>query len=385
MKIVHTSDWHAGRMWRQQHDRLPELERVLDDLAGYLEREQIDVLLVTGDVFDGGAPPAKAEAVVYRFFKRIGRSGVQSVVIAGNHDNGTRLEAWGQLAELVGVTAVGRPRHPDRGGVVEIRTRAGEIAVIAAIPFASPGRLVSALELAEDETRARQSYADGLREIVARCAGRFRQDAVNLLCLHTHLDGASFAGSERRVHLGTDWAAMPQALPPTAHYVALGHIHRPQSVLAPSPTEYAGSALQLDFGEVGEQKSFVRVDAEAGRPARIERVPYRGGRSLAIARGSLDELADRRAELGGERWLKVIVELERPDPDLARKVRDLFDDVVFVDFECPEVEAEEEESVTIEGDPTELYRRWFEREHGRPPEAPIVEAFERLLTETGDT
>jgi exonuclease SbcD len=282
MKIVHTSDWHAGWVWKQQVDRLPELEAVLDDLAAYIEREAIDLVLVTGDVFDGGAPPAKAEAVVYRFFKRVGRSGAQSIVLAGNHDSGTRLEAWGELAELVGVHAIGRPRHPASGGVIELLTRGGEAAVVAAIPFAAPRTLVSALQLAADDTAAMQGYADRLRKIVELCAGRFRPDAVNLLCLHTHLDGAVFTGSERRVHLGDDWAAAPQALPPTAHYIALGHIHKPQDVTAPSPARYAGSPLQLDFGEAGESKSFVRIDAVAGRPAFLRRL---AGRPVSHAAG----------------------------------------------------------------------------------------------------
>lgn len=384
MKIVHTSDWHAGRVWKQQLDRLPELEAVLDDLAAYIEREAIDLVLVTGDVFDGGAPSARAEAVVYRFFKRIGRAGAQSVVIAGNHDSGMRLEAWGELAELVGVHAVGRPKPPDRGGVIELATRGGEAAVVAAIPFAAPRTLVSALELASDDTVAMQGYADRLRQVIECCTRRFRAGAVNLLCLHTHLDGAAFTGSERRVHLGDDWAAAPQGLPPNAHYVALGHIHKPQSVTAPSPAEYAGSPLQLDFGEAGEAKSFVRVDAVAGQPAQIRRVPYRGGRALAVVRGTLEELTARRGELAAAAWLKVVARLAAPDPELSRKVHALLDNVVSVDFECPAVDHDTASGPTLrDAAPVDVYRAWFERTHGRAPGDAIVQAFNQLLDDAG--
>jgi exonuclease SbcD len=341
-------------------------------------------VLVTGDVFDSGAPPARAEAVVYRFFKRIGRTGAQSVVIAGNHDSGVRLEAWGELAELVGVHAVGRPRPPDRGGVIELTTRAGEIAVVAAIPFAAPRTLVTALELASDDTTAMQGYADRLRQVIARCSSRFRTGAVNLLCLHTHLDGAVFTSSERRVHLGDEWAATPQALPPSAHYVALGHIHKPQSVTAPSPAEYAGSPLQLDFGEAGEAKSFVRVDAVAGRPAQIHRVPYRGGRALTVVRGTLEELAARRDELAAAGWLKVVAQLAAPDPELSRKLHALLDHVVSVDFECPAVELDEATGPTLrDAAPADVYRAWFERTHRRVPDDAIVQTFNQLLADTG--
>jgi exonuclease SbcD len=357
---------------------------VLDDLAGYVEREAIDLVLATGDMFDSGAPPAKAEAVVNRFFKRIGRAGAQSVVIAGNHDNGTRLEAWGQLAELVGVHAIGRPRHPDHGGVFELRTSAGDSAVVAAIPFAAPRMLVSALQLAVDDTTAMQTYADGMRALVALGVRRFRPDAVNLLCLHTHLDGAVFSGSERRVHLGEQWAATPQALPPSAHYIALGHIHKPQCVVAPSPAEYAGSPLQLDYGEAGQRKSFVRIDASAGLPARITRVPYRGGRDLVVVRATLDELEARRHELLAAGWLKVIVQLAAPDPDIGRKVHALFANVTTVDFECPAADAAVAPGPTLrDASPGDVYRAWFEREHGRAVEPAVEHAFHALLAEAG--
>src|SRR4051812_49343925 len=99
MRIVHTGDWHVGRGWKGLN-RLGETAAVLDHLARFLERERIDLLLVAGDVFDTASPSAEAERLVFGFFKRIGRAGVPSVVIAGNHDNPTRVDAWGTLAEL---------------------------------------------------------------------------------------------------------------------------------------------------------------------------------------------------------------------------------------------------------------------------------------------
>src|SRR5438552_2497222 len=106
MRIVHTSDWHAGRIWKNL-DRLAELSVVLDNLANFLGSERVDLLLMSGDVFDNTAPSAEAEREVFSFFKRIGSAGIQSVVIAGNHDNPARVEAWGTLAELVGVHSLG--------------------------------------------------------------------------------------------------------------------------------------------------------------------------------------------------------------------------------------------------------------------------------------
>jgi len=130
MRIVHTSDWHAGRIWRRI-DRLPELADVLENLGDFLESERVDLLLMSGDVFDSGAPNPAAERLVFGFFKRIGRAGIQTVVIAGNHDSPARLQAWGTLAELVNVRAVAFPYRRDAGGLLELVSRSGEKARVA--------------------------------------------------------------------------------------------------------------------------------------------------------------------------------------------------------------------------------------------------------------
>jgi exonuclease SbcD len=360
---------------------------VLENLGDDLEREKVDVLLMSGDVFDSGAPVAEAERVVFSFFKRLGRAGIETLVIAGNHDSPARVDAWAGLAELVGVHAVARPRPRDKGGAIELRTRGGEAAVVAAVPFASPSWFFSALELAEGETRPHQRYADGLKQVVANVTGAFRQDAVNVLMLHTHVDGAAFSGSERRVHLGEEWAATPQALPATAHYVALGHIHKPQRLeSAPSPAEYAGSALQMDFGEAGEQKSWVLVDARPGQPARSERVSYRGGKRLARVRGTLADLerdAPRLSDPGSLLWVSVA--LGAPDPDLNARVRKLLPNALRVDVELKErllFDAGIAVAHAHAVEPSELYAAFVKARRGEAALDPeLLAAFKELYVQ----
>jgi exonuclease SbcD len=273
MRIVHTADWHAGRLWKNQN-RIDELQAVLAHLGDFVERERVDLLLMSGDIFENQVPAAEAERAVSTFFKRMGQAAVPSVVIAGNHDHPTRLDTWGLLAEFVGVHARGLPRRRDRGGIIEIPTRSGHTAVVAALPWAPPGRVVEALTLAHDESQARQQYADGMQQMLDHLAGGFRPDAVNLVVAHSHVAGAQGSGSERVMTMGDEWMATPQALPARAQYVALGHIHRPQRVAAAvAHTEYAGSPLALDFGEAGEEKSFVVVDVAPGQPPTVSRVP----------------------------------------------------------------------------------------------------------------
>jgi exonuclease SbcD len=382
MRIVHTSDWHAGRVWKRI-DRLPELADVLENLGDFLERKRIDLLLMSGDVFDSGAPNPAAERLVFGFLKRIGRAGIKSVVIAGNHDSPARLQAWGTLAELVDVQAVAFPCRVEDGGLVEVETRSGERALVAAVPFAAPRRLVSALDLSGEQTQVKQKYDQGMKQIIAHLVSGFDVETVNLVMAHTHLQGAVLSGSERLVHLGEEWATTPQAFPSTAHYVALGHIHKPQNVeAAPAPTHYAGSPLQLDFGEAGEEKSFLLIDARPREPARIDRIPYQGGLPLRSVRKGLEELEREAARLSAKGWLRVKVPLKFSDPDVNSKVRRLIPNVVAVEIELPERAEGEDDSRPPRGSPPrELYQAYFQNEHGSEPEQGVVEAFDRLLAD----
>lgn len=378
MRIVHTSDWHAGRLWKNLN-RLTELGAVLDNLAGFLVRERIDLLLMSGDVFDSVGPSAEAERMVFTFFRRVGSAGVQTVVIAGNHDHAARLEAWGTLAELVGVRSVGLPRRRDDGGLIEIATRDGERAQIAAVPFASVGRLVSAMDVTGAANVAPQKYADGMQRILEHLSSGFEPSAVRIIVAHTHLANAILAGSERKVHVGEEWAMTPQAIPDTAQYVALGHIHRHQRVEASAPTFYAGSPLQLDFGEVGEIKQFLLIEAAPHLPVRVEAIPYEGALPLADISGTLQELEHEAERYRSCGHLRVKVQLDQRDPDIARKVRQLLPNAVVVIADLPRNdEIADVERLAAGAAPRELYAMYHRKEHGRDADPRLLTAFDEL-------
>ena len=379
MKIVHTSDWHIGRRWKGIQ-RFDELEAVLDHLAAFVEEESVDLVLHTGDVFESRNPPAEAEQLVNRFLVRVGRSGAQMLVIAGNHDDPLRLDARSLLTEFVHVQILGRPRPASRGGTRTLSTRCGEKAVVAALPFASPGAWVSALDLAGEEASARSKYARMFERAVQNLCGPFRPDAVNLLMAHTHVEGALFGESERRVHIGEDWAASPKALPSTASYIALGHIHRPQKIAGPLPAYYAGSLLQMDFGEAGEEKSFTVVTVSPGKsatPPDIVQVPYEGGRPLVDLRASLAEL-EQTADRYRTGWLRVTVPLTERDPDLNRKVRALLPNALVVRAELPETEEPQVLRLETGASPVEHYRAYHLRVHQREAEPDVLETFQNF-------
>lgn len=382
MRIVHTSDWHAGRIWKSTN-RLSELAQVLSNLAGFIEREQIDLVLMSGDVFDSASPSPDAERAVTEFFKRLGRAGIPSVVIAGNHDSPARLEAWGLLAEFVGVHTRGLPRSRANGGLIELAGRGGGVACIAAVPFAPVGRIVDALTLAHDETLARQQYADAMQQMLSHLAGGFRKEAVNMVVGHTHISGAKPTGSERVVTLGEDWAATPQSIPSTAQYVALGHIHRPQRIETAGPhTEYAGSPMQLDFGEAGEVKTFAVIDVQPGKPPKVQRIPYEGGATLGNWAGTIAELETQVDSLKAFGFLRVRVTLEGPIPDLNRRVRQMLSNAVVVDAVLPQtLDADGPEPVPATMAPVDRFRAFYERRHQRLPQPEAIELFNELYAE----
>ncbi|MFO0745777.1 MAG: exonuclease SbcCD subunit D [Myxococcota bacterium] len=377
MRIVHTSDWHAGRIWKRM-SRLDELGRCLDSLCQFVESDKIDMVLMTGDVFDSGSPSAEAERVVFDVLKRLGRM-APVLVLAGNHDDPKRLEAWGQLAELANIQVLGKPRRADQGGVRIIPSKDGkERAVVAAIPFAPVRDFVSALDLGGDEGQFKQKWNEGLARVAAMLTSHFRPDTVNIFCTHAHIDGAILSNSERVVQTGEQFALNGEQLPTGAQYIALGHIHKPQQLPNRFGALYAGSPLQLDFGEEGDEKSFVVVDVVAGLPPKIERVPYVGALKLFTWRGKLDEVAAAAPALREAGHVRMLVDLEVPDPDVGRRLRAEVPNAVSIQVQLPVIEAASPTRERAGATASELYQAYHQKRYGRTPDEGVMKAFNAL-------
>lgn len=382
MRILHTADWHAGRVWRGRR-RLDELSAVLDDLADRVRDEGVDLVLVAGDVFDQRHPPAWAVDRVLACLRRLGDSGARTVMVSGNHDSRERLAAWGRIADLVGVSIF---VTPGPASVVEVETKAGQTAVVAAAPFAPMRSLVGALELSRDEEAARATWAEALRALLARQARSFRIDTVNLLVGHLAIDGARVGGSESRPLRGGEWTLAASDLPATADYVALGHIHRRQRLPGKVEAWYAGSPLQLDFSEVDQEKGALLVEVDPGERARVREIPLDGGRPLLdVGPYDLAELEQRAGDLAGAGWLRVRVRSEAPDPDLASRVRRLLPEAVVVRLETRAESAAEEPAPLERGRAArELYADYHRATYGDEPTRDLLEAFERWEREASD-
>ncbi|MDP8977530.1 MAG: exonuclease subunit SbcD, partial [Actinomycetota bacterium] len=279
MRLLHTADWHVGRTVRGR-SRADEQVAVLAEIADIAAREHTDVVLVAGDVFDTAAPTAEAERIVYRALLDLADTGATVVVVAGNHDNPRRLQAVAPVFRLGRVVTGALVAPPEAGGVVTVEA-AGQRARLALLPFLSQREIVRADDLmAAGAADHAGKYAERARRIVgALCAG-FEPDAVNLVVGHLMVAGGVTGGGERSAHTIFDYWVPATAFPTDAHYVALGHLHRTQSVAGPCPIWYAGSPLQLDFGETANEPAVLIVDVAPHRPAEVRPVALTSGRRL---------------------------------------------------------------------------------------------------------
>lgn len=323
MKLLHTADWHVGKTIRG-HGRIQEHAAVFAEMVEIAQREQVDLVLVAGDLFETAAPSPEAEALVYRTLLQLAQTGAELAVISGNHDNAKRLEALAPVFEAAnGIHMVTRPLPADRGGVREISLRSGEDVTLAMLPFVSKRGIVRAADLWDNAAfENSQLYAARIQAVIASLCDSFRTDTVNLLMAHTFVHGGQLGGGERAAHFIEDYAISTQVLPSTAGYVALGHVHRPQKIASGSVTHYSGSPLQLDFGEEDQAKQVNLVELEPGVPARVTAVPLSGGRPLRTLTGSLPQLEAIRDTLPEDAWLRVRVE-EAARAGLADTVREL--------------------------------------------------------------
>ena len=318
MKILHTSDWHVGKVLKGQ-SRAEEHAAVLAELVEIARDEQPDLVLVAGDLFDSAAPTPAATALVTRALTALRGTGAEVVAIAGNHDNGPALDALRPWAQAAGITLRGAVRTRE-DHVITGTTAAGEPWRLVALPFLSHRYAVRATELFDlSAAEATQTYADHLARMLAALTADFAPDAVNLVTTHVTVVGARTSGGEREAHTIQSYAVPATIFPASAHYVALGHLHRAQQVPGPAPVRYCGSPIAVDFGEGDNTPGVTVVEVSPDTTAKARDIPVTSAVPLRTVRGTLDELAAMET---GEAWLRVYVR-ERPRAGLREQVQEL--------------------------------------------------------------
>jgi DNA repair protein SbcD/Mre11 len=308
VKFLHTADWHVGKTLKGR-DRLDEQRAVLTEIAVLAEANDVDAVLVAGDVYDLSAPSAPAQQLVVQALLRMRRAGAEVIVIAGNHDHGPTFEAYRPLMGVAGITMAGTVRSPDKGGVIRFTARSdGADAQVAILPFLSQRYAVRAAEIvANTPSENVRAYDEQVRQVIGSLTGSFSGGTVNVVMSHITCVGGTFGGGERSAQSIFEYSVPASVFPVSAHYVALGHLHRRQALPAPAPVHYSGAPLAVDFGEQDNTSVVCLVEATPGTPSRVTDLPVTSGRRLRTVRGTLAELEARAGGFGDD-YLRVYLQ-----------------------------------------------------------------------------
>lgn len=402
MRILHTADWHLGQDL-YGHDRSAEHAQFLDWLAELLKGDAIDALLIAGDVFDTANPSAAATRQFYAFLAKIRseRPDMDVIVTGGNHDGPQRLAL--PMALLGDGRGAGRLRiigalprragRPDLAPVITPLSRAdGALgAVVAAIPFPRPGDIAAG-------TDALAALYQDAADAAAAVAG----DAPVVLMGHLAVQGGAVSEwSERRVAIGGEETAPASIFPSSADYVALGHLHRPQTIPGPVPgpamIRYSGSPLPLSATERDYRHSVtllcfeperVVTEIPVPRPAPFLRLPSAGAAPLEALEAMLAEFTAPDAPTPALRpFLELAVRLDGPAPDLRARLSAALGDApvrltritaerpASASDAAPAAPEETLQSIQPEAMLERLHRERFET----PPDPALLAAFRQLL------
>ena len=363
MKILHTSDWHLGRTLygRKRYD---EFAAFLDWLADTIEAQQIDVLLVAGDVFDTTTPGNRAQALYYRFLYRVSASCCRHVVvIAGNHDSPSFLDAPAELLKALHVHVVGDiPQDP--ADEVIVVSGSDQTALVCAVPYLRDReiRTIEPGETLEDKNRnlvagIRRHYTDVVAaaekkrtELLETLGKKGPVPPIPIIALgHLFTAGGKTVDGDgvRDLYVGSLAHVDRSVFPAAIDYLALGHLHVAQKVGGVQQIRYSGSPIPMGFGEAGRSKQVVIVEIESGltgmesgttpekksdesgrsRIVSITEYPVPCFQELVSITGSLDDIRESIARLQqaeSRAWL----EIEYTGRDMVAGLREILDESV---------------------------------------------------------
>lgn len=296
MKILHTSDWHLGKMLFGRsllEDQADFIDRVFLPLV---EREHPDLILLAGDVFDRQIAPTEAIRLFDRFVAETHRLGVPLAVISGNHDGADRMTLGAPLLRQSGVTIATKLED----ALTPVRLPGPVNCYL--LPYFEP---LQARQFLGEEVRG---FQEAYRAVLGKIRERFEPDAVNILAAHCFVMGGETSASESPTFVGGSSEVSPSCFEGFS-YVALGHLHRPQR--AGKNGRYAGSPLKYSFDEAGQQKSIALVCLQDGQ-LRTEQIPVTPLRDLRTISGTMEQLLELGKDHPSEDYLYVELLDESP-------------------------------------------------------------------------
>lgn len=336
MKILHTADWHIGQLFHE-YDRTYEHQQFLNWLVDTLQTEQIDVLLISGDIFDISNPSASSIKMFYSFLNKAIKLNpdLQIVITAGNHDSASRLEAPKPLLESSNVHIIGLVEKDAEGNIdyqkllVPIHDDSKNVKIwCLAIPFLRMGDYPTILNCANPYTEG----VTALYKDAFEYASLKKQDGQTIIAmghLHTHHAEVSDLDKTERLIMGGVECIPATAFHQDIKYVALGHIHKAQRIGGKEHIRYSGSPLPMSFSELNYKHQVIvfELDEEISELKSIEiplsvplqRIPQTP-LPLHEVIGLLDNLPIMDNNLQTVPFLEVRILLDGPEPALRHKV-----------------------------------------------------------------
>lgn len=336
MKLLHTSDWHIGRALYGRK-RYEEFEAFLNWLADLIETEDIDVLLVAGDVFDNSTPSNRAQELYYQFLCRVASSERRHVVvIAGNHDSPSFLNAPKELLKFLNIHVVGYASGKPDDELLVLSAQDGvPMVIVCAIPYLRDHDIRTA-ETGESVEDKERKIVDGIKthyRLVCDAAEQRRAllgKHVPIVAMgHLFAAGGQTVDGDgvRELYIGSLAQVKRDVFPECIDYVALGHLHIPQRVGGSDLVRYSGSPLPIGFGEAEQEKSVTLVEL-SDRP-QVRNISVPRFQELKTLRGDWQTVAKGVEELKARKstaWLEISYEGDELAADLQERLKDAIDE-----------------------------------------------------------
>ena len=319
MRILHTSDWHLGRSLYGRK-RYEEFSSFLDWLVQTIEDKKVDALLVAGDVFDTSTPSNRAQELYYRFLWRVATSCCRHVVvIAGNHDSPSFLNASRELLRALNVYVVGSMTDTLEDEVVVLHKDDYPEAIVCAVPYLRDKdiRMVEPGETIDDKNakliKGLKNHYTAVCNIAEQKQTEFKNvghDNIPIIAMgHLFTAGGTTVDGDgvRELYVGSLAHVGKDVFPTSIDYLALGHLHVPQTVGSAEHMRYCGSPIPMGYGEATQEKKVVLIEFNSTTP-NIQELPVPCFQQLIRIAGTLDDIHAKLEELkkaGSTAWLEI--------------------------------------------------------------------------------
>lgn len=344
MRLLHTADWHLGKTLKGQN-LLDDQEYIIEEIFKIIYDEDIEAVMICGDVYDRGVPPVEAVDLLNRTLTRLAEKKIPTLIISGNHDSQTRLNFGNRIFERQKFFFAAKITDEPRNFVLE--DKFGEV-YFSPIPFFEPAELQNKFLYTSIE---RMSYNDANSYYLDLLRHRIPRGKRRVVMAHVFLTGGEESESERKI-VGT-LANVDAKIFETYNYVALGHLHRPQKF-------YSGSPLKYSFDEAGQKKSVTIVDLDGEGQVQTKRVELTPRRDVRIVNGTIDEL---RGYLRTEDY--IVARLNQYEIGAREKLERNFPNLLGVEFVSRQnLSDDTQKKFTAGTEPLDYFAEFFKAQTG---------------------